>query len=186
MEKRMMILTCIFSALTLFFSVMCTTITIQNEKNRTELNSSSIIANNHQYYKLSIIYNQSNKLNISNLQPGDFIEKNFSVTNNNSDSIKYKIVWKNVNSTWNNMNVGFNELHPEEFTYSLNCTNGEYIENKKMPTTMNDSIILEELILKTNRTNECKLTISFLNLNKDQSYNLNKMFSGEYKVLIYE
>ena len=37
MEKRMMILTCIFSALTLFFSVMCTTITIQNEKNRTLL-----------------------------------------------------------------------------------------------------------------------------------------------------
>ena len=186
MEKRMVILTCIFSALTLFFSVMCTTITIQSEKNRTEVNSSSILANNHQYYKTSIIYEQNNNLNINNLSPGDSIEKEFSITNSNSDTITYKITWQNVNSIWNNQTIGYNEIHPEEFVYSLACSNGESVVNKAMPLNSNDQIILEKLSLKTNRTNKCKLTISFINMNKDQSYNYNKSFGGEYKVLIYE
>jgi len=179
-----MLLTCFFSMLTLISSIICSSLVFYNEKARTDVNSNKVLKANNIYKNTSIIYNQSNTLNLSSLTPGYTLEQTFSITNNNSNTIKYKIEWQNITSTWNyNEN---NNAHPEEFIYSLACTNGERISNKQMPTDTNDLLIIDELELKTNKSNDCTLTIKFTSTGNDQSYNLNKSFRGTYKVIIKE
>lgn len=176
-----MLLTCFFSVLTLISSIICSCLVFYNEKARTDVNSNKVLAANNIYKNTSIIYNQNNTLSLTNLNPGYTLEKTFSITNNNSNTIKYNLTWSNVTTTWNQ-----NNSHPEEFTYSIACTNGERVNNKQMPTSEEEFLILDDLELKTNKTNDCTITIKFINTGQDQSYNLNKTFTGKYKVNIKE
>lgn len=180
MGKKWMILVCLFSILTFLSSVICTMLVFFNEEARTSLNSNTVIASNKTYKSSSIIYNEPNNLAITGLNPGDSITKSFTITNNNSNTIRYKIVWDNVTSTWNDSG------HPEEFIYSISCSNGENIGNKQMPIDNKNNTILENLELKTNKTNTCTITITFVNKEIDQSYNINKTFGGTYKVVVTE
>lgn len=185
MDKKWMILTCFFSVLTFVSSVICSCLVFYNEKARTEVNSNKVLAVGNLYKSTSIIYNQSNHLNLSSLSPGFTVEKSFSITNNYSNTIIYDIVWDKVITTWNYSDNGLS-AHPEEFVYSISCTNGEKIDNKQMPVEENDYNILSSLELKTNKSNECTIKITFINNGLDQSYNLNKSFSGTYKVVVKE
>lgn len=150
-----------------------------NDEIRTEANSSKVLANKNIYKRTSIIYDTNNNLKISSINPGYNLEKKFSITNNNSNTIKYLIEWENVTSTWSSGN-GI----PAEFVYTLNCSNGEKVTSKQMP--LNNEIIIDDLELQTNKTNECSIKISFINTGQDQSYNLNKTFTGTYKVVVKE
>ena len=185
MEKRLLILTCFFSVLTLISSIICSSLIFYNEKAITEVNSNKVIASNNIYKSTSIIYNKNNTISLSGINPGYSLEQKFTISNNNSNTIKYNIEWKNVVSTWN-VSSNNMQVHPEEFIYSVSCTNGEKVENKTMPTSEKDYIILENLELKTNKTNECTIKILFLNKGVDQSYNSNKSFKGTYKVIVIE
>lgn len=185
MDKRLLILTCFFSVLTLICSIICSSLVFYNEKTRTELNSNQVLATNNIYKNTSIVYNQNNTISLSGITPGFNVTQTFSVVNNNSNAIKYNIEWTDVVTTWNTPN---NEIapKPEEFIFSLTCNNGEKIENKTMPISEEDYIILENLELKTNKSNDCTIKISFLNKGVDQSYNFNKSFKGTYKVIVKE
>lgn len=183
MDKKMVLLTCFLSILTLIFSVICSSFIYFNDKRQTDSNGTKVLASNNIYKKISIVYNEDNNINVSNLIPGASIEKKFSITNENSNSIKYNIEWFNISSTWNKSLNNFKSI-PEEFVYSISCTDGEKIENKTMPFNNEKNIILENLELKTNKTNECIINIKFLNKEEDQSYNYNKEFKGTYKVVI--
>lgn len=185
MDKKLVILICFFSVLTLISSIICSSLVYLNETARTEANGNAVLAVNNTYKKASINYNQNNTLNLSGLQPGYSVTQNFNIVNNNSNTIKYNIEWTNVVSTWNNANDG-QTAHPEEFTYSLTCTNGEKVESKQMPISNDNNIILENLELKTNKTNECTITVVFKNTGLDQSYNYYKSFRGTYKVVVKE
>lgn len=184
MEKKWMILICFFSMLTLISSIICSSLVFYNEKARTDANSSKVLKSNNIYKNASIIYNQNNTLNLSSLNPGYTLEQTFLITNNNSNTMKYNLEWTDVVSTWYYSDS--NNAHPEEFAYSLACTNGERVNNKQMPDKEKDLIILENLELKTNKSNECTITIKFANTGKDQSYNANKSFKGTYKAVIKE
>ena len=142
------------------------------------------LADNNIYKSTSIIYEQNNTINLSSLNPGDTRSYSFDITNNNSDSIKYSIKWEDVTSTWYTSNT--NSSHPEEFVYSLVCSDGSKVENQTMPNTKEEKVIIKNLELKTNKVNTCKLTITFLNKNIDQTYNLNKIFGGTFKVIVEE
>lgn len=185
MDKKWMILTCFFSVLTFISSVICSCLVFYNEKARTEVNSNKVLATNNTYKSTTISYYQNNLLSLSELTPGYNLEQSFSIVNDNSNTIFYDIIWSNVTSTWN---ISTNNIppHPEEFIYSLVCSNGEKIEHKQMPIDNNDNVILENLELKTNKANDCTIKISFINTNLEQSYNLNKSFSGTYKIVVRE
>lgn len=185
MGKKWMILLCSFSVATLILTILSSCLVFYSEQARTNINSETVIATNNIYKSTSINYNQNNNLSLSNLVPGDLITHNFSITNNNSNTIYYSIVWNNITSTWENGN-NYQAAHPEEFVYNLTCSNGEKIENKQMPINNDDSTIIENLELKTNKTNDCTISFNFKNTGEDQSYNFNKSFGGTYKVIINE
>lgn len=185
MDKKLVILVCFFSVLTLISSIICSSLVFFNEKARTEVNSNKVLANNNIYKSTSIIYNNDNTFNLSGLNPGYSVEHSFSILNNNSNTIKYNIEWSDIISTWHTSDPGY-QAHPEEFIYSLSCSNGEKVDNKQMPTSTKDNIILENLELKTNKSNDCKIRVTFKSTGLDQSYNLNKSFKGTYKFVIKE
>lgn len=180
MDKRMMILVSFFSVATFISSIITSCLVFYNEKARTDINSNKVIANADIYKSSSINYYNNNKLNLSNLEPGANIVQKFSITNNNSNQITYNIEWNNISSDWDNGGK------PEELIYSISCTDGQKITNKQMPTEDSDVIILDNQELKTNKTNECTMTVNFKSTGQDQSYNLNKTFKGEYKIVIKE
>lgn len=184
MDKKWMVLLVFFSVVTLTSSIICSSLVYHSENNKTEVTSNQVLASNNTYKSTTIIYYQDNNLKLNSLNPGYTLNHKFTITNNNSNTIKYNIEWNNVSSTWNTQVEGFTETHPEEFVYSLTCTNGEKIVNKKMPITEADYHILDNLELKTNKSNDCTISITFINKNIDQSYNLNKVFGGTYKVKV--
>ena len=55
-----------------------------------------------------------------------------------------------------------------------------------MPTKKETITILDNLEIKTNKTNECSLRVEFKNIGMDQSYNNNKEFRGTYKIVVIE
>ena len=183
MAKKWMIVLCLFSVLTFICSFISSVTIIINENARTELNSTEVLASNNTYKSTSITYNNNNELNLNNLNPGHQITNTFTITNNHSNSVYYSIKWYNVSSTWGTAAQGAT-AHPEEFVYSINCTNGEQVNGKIMPTDKDDLTILKNLELKTNKSNTCTITITFKSTGLDQSYNLNKSFKGTYKVVV--
>jgi hypothetical protein len=180
MAKKWMVVLCVFSVLTFLCSLVSAITIIVNENARTELNSTEVLASNNTYKSTSIIYDQSNELYLLNLSPGYSQSNTFTITNNHSSEIKYSIKWYNVTSNWSEGG------HPEEFTYSVTCTNGEQATGKTMPSANEDLTIIEDLELKTNKSNTCTMTISFTSTGLDQSYNLNKTFKGTYKIVVKE
>lgn len=184
MDKKITILVCFFSVITLISSLTTSAFVFYSEQARTEANSSKVLATNNVYKSSSIVYNENNTLNLSGLTPGYSTTHTFSITNNNSNTIKYRIEWNNITSTWADATNG--TTHPEEFTYTLTCSNGEAIKQTTMPTSKKTIKILDNLELKTNKTNECTLKIEFQNLGIDQSYNNNKSFRGTYKIVVEE
>ena len=182
MDKKITILVCFFSVVTLISSLITSTLIFFNEQARTEANSNKVIATNNIYKSTSIVYNQNNTLNLSGLTPGYTNTHYFSITNNNSNSIRYRIEWESITSTWNEEVNG--SSHPEEFIYKLSCSNGETVNQTTMP--ISNTTILKDLELKTNKTNDCSLTVEFINTGVDQSYNNNKSFRGTYKIIVEE
>ena len=184
MDKKITILVCFFSVITLISSLVTSAFVFYSEQARTEANSNKVLATNNVYKSSSIVYSENNTLNISSISPGYSTTRTFSITNNNSNTIKYRIEWDNVTSTWEDSSSL--SSHPEEFVYTLSCSNGEAVKETIMPTKNKTVNILENLELKTNKTNECTLKIEFKNLNIDQSYNDNKSFRGTYKIVVEE
>ena len=184
MEKKILVLVCFFSALTLIVSISSSALVFYNEQARTEANSNKVLATNNIYKSNSIVYNQTNTYNLSGIAPGYTSTHTFSITNNNSNTTMYKIVWENVTSTWGDVIDGIS--HPEEFVYSVTCSNGEAVKSTQMPINRESKVILDNLELKTNKTNECTLKVEYIKTGLDQSYNNNKSFRGTYKVIVKE
>ena len=174
MDKKWMILLCTISILTLISSIICSCIVFYNEQARTETNSNKVLANNYTHKNTTINYYQNNQLNIINITPGYKIEQRFSITNNNSDTIKYNIVWENIKSNWTN----------NDFIYTISCSDGQNITNQVLPNNNEKNIIFQNLELKTNKTNECTIRLEYLN--QENTINNNNLFSGTYKIIITE
>lgn len=174
-----------FSVLTFVFAATSCAFVFYSEKIHTKINGDSVVASNNIYKSTSVVYNGSNNVNLSDLNPGDTRNYTFEITNNNSNTIKYEIEWENVNSNWHIATNGAIEAHPEELVYSVTCTDGKNVSNQQMPTTSSTSI-LKDAELKTNATNTCTLSITFIKNENDQSYNLYKSFGGTYRVIVKE
>ena len=177
MGKKWLILLSSFAILTFISSLISIIIVLNITNTKSEINGNTLISNGSNYQNTIITYYTDNNISLNNLNPGDKIIKKFTISNENSNDLKYKIVWQSVQSTWED-----NNGNPEEFTYTLTCSKGEKI-SRKMP--IKDEIIIEDLELKTNEINNCTLTIDFININdNEQAYNLNKSFNGKYNIQI--
>lgn len=183
MGKKWSILLCIFSMLTFISSITYNVFLISNDKNRTELNSNSVLASNNTYNKVYINYEYDNHFNLTNLLPTQSISKSFSITNNNTKEIMSSIIWENVKSNWGTNQYDSSLVHPEELVYELNCSDGTII-TKQMPINNEDNIILDNLKIKSNSINTCTIKVEFIQKETDQSYNYDKNFEGTYKVVI--
>ena len=175
MDRKWMIVTCFFSIVTFISSIICSSLIFYNEKNRTEINSEKVLATNTIYKNSTIIYDENNSIDFSNVSPGYTTTKKFSITNNNSNVIKYKIYWSDVVSTF----------EPDKLIYSLSCSNGEKTSGKSIPTEEEDYIIVDNAELKTNSTNNCSITISYTN-NDEYLADQNRSFGGKYQIEIIE
>ncbi len=175
MDRKWMIITCFFSIVTFISSVICSSLIFYNEKNRTEINSEKVLATNTVFKNSSIIYNENNMIDFSNVAPGYSTERKFSITNNNSNATKYRIYWSNIISTF----------ETDKLTYSLSCSNGEKISNKQIPTTEEELNIIDETEIKTNSTNNCTITVTYTN-NDEYIQEQNRSFGGKYQIEIIE
>ena len=185
MDKKIVILVCFFSLFTLISSLISSAFIFCSEQARTEANSNKVLATNNIYKSTSIIYNQNNKFNLSGLKPGYKTTHSFSITNNNSNTIKYKIEWSNITSTWGEKISGISR--PDDFQYTLVCSNGEAVQKTTMPYNEENLLIIDNMELKTNKTNECNLTVEYLDLGIiNQSQNNSNSFRGIYKIIVKE
>jgi hypothetical protein len=175
MDRKWMIITCFFSIVTFISSIICSSLIFYNEKNRTEINSEKVLAANKVYKNSTVIYNENNSIDFSNVSSGYTVTRDFSITNNNSNPIKYSVMWSNIVSTFNS----------EKLTYSLSCSNGEKITNRQIPTKENEYDILKEAELKTNSTNNCTITINYADSDEFVEEQ-NQSFGGKYQVKIIE
>ena len=96
--------------------------------------------------------------------------------------IWYKVLIKTFSFLYFSIICLFVGIHN---TYKLN--EKTKIENKQMPLADDEDLtIINNLELKTNKTNDCTITFSFVSKDGDQSYNFNKSFGGTYKVVVEE
>ncbi|MBQ4030212.1 MAG: hypothetical protein II625_00540 [Bacilli bacterium] len=180
MDRKWMIVACFFSILTFISSIICSSLIFYNEKNRTEINSEKVLATNNIFKTSQIIYKQDSTINFSNVSDGYSVSRTFSVVNNNSNVIKYKVVWSNIVSSYDN----------QMLTYSLSCSNGEKVADKQIPSNDKEYTIIDNVEVKTNSTNNCTITINYSDkeeLEEEQPEEpTNRSFGGKYQVIIIE
>ena len=113
-------------------------------------------------------------ITFSNLNPGDKIEKTFTVTNEGNVKAEYVIYLENI---VNNLE------YTEDLVYTITCVSGDCSNVSETEfQTKNTSIVTE--VIEANKTNEYKLTITYLAQPKDQSIDMNKKISA--KINIYD
>ena len=177
-----MIVACFFSILTFISSIVCSSLIFYNEKNRTEINSEKVLAANNIYKTSQIVYKQESTINFANVSNGYSVSRTFSVINSNSNTIKFKVVWVNIVSTYENQNL----------TYSLSCSNGEKVTDKQIPSTDKEYTIIDNVELKTNNIDNCTITINYKEdeVVTEEEAQLeeptNRSFGGKYQVIIIE
>lgn len=156
MDKRLAILISSFSILTFTISLISSILIVNSENARTEKNGSEILSK-EQSNRLLINFETNNELELINLTPGYNLSTNFTIINNSREKIRYNIKWIKVNSSFKNID------NPESFIYSLNCSNGEKIEEKQMPLSIDEQSIYDNLEINPNEENKCSLFINFKN-----------------------
>ena len=174
MYKKWPILVVVFSLLTFIISSLSSVLVFYSEQERTNINGNDILASKKIYKSTTITYENNNNLTLSSINSGYELIQNFSIANNNSDSIRYDILWtdvKNIQSTLDN-----------NFIYNLNCSDGTNITNQVMP--IEDTKIVSDIELATNKINNCTITIKYTSPTPEVL--VNKSFGGTYKVVVKE
>ena len=114
-----------------------------------------------------IIISDGAKVTSQNIIPGDSVTSVFNVQNQNAVSICFGLVWTDV----------LNEFtRKQDLVFTLKEENGEtLLENVKFPSTNNQTII-EGLSIPAKTTKKYILTVTYKNVNEDQTTDMNKKF----------
>ena len=166
MGKKWWILICIFSILTFTSSIITSVLLFNIENHRNEIKTNNLKGTKKIYQNTLITYYGDNDLHLTNLLPGNRIERSFSITNNNSESIEYNIAWENVSTSWDEGN--------ENFIYTLTCDDFT-LTSITMPNSDN---IIKNGIINSNKTNNCILTIETL----QNEFNFENSFDATYTI----
>ncbi len=103
------------------------------------------------------------------LNPGDSISKEFKVSNIGDSTAHYAIYFRELTNTFKH----------EELVYKLeNLTTGEIVvPDMPVPTSLTDNLIKSPIAATAGSTIRYKLTVTFMNTDRDQLDNLNSEFS---------
>ena len=170
MGKKWMILICFFCVLTFISSITTTILLFNIENHHDEIKTTGIKGSNKNYQNTFITFNGENNIKIDNIFPGNRIEKSFSITNNNSDSIRYGISWQNITTSLTEEN--------ENFYYLLKCDD---LSTPIIAMPISNATIANNLELKGNHTNNCTITIEVGN-----DMPLDNNFNASYIIKIDE
>ena len=134
-----------------------------------------------------------NKLEKNNFTPKDIIQKNFKIKVTPTKDIKevtYRIYLKIDENTFEKCdNTNFNEvtnnceLDAQELIYRFKNSSGEIIKEGDLTGVTGEIDITRDTKIQEVATEyEYKVEIEFVDTNKDQNHNINKVFNGEIKV----
>lgn len=121
---------------------------------------------------MEITYTETSNVTLENAYTGDSLTKTFTVANTGNTDVYYNVTLEDVVN---------NFAKPEELTYRIEEVSGAATNYSTLPTS--DATILSDIKIKTGETHSYSLTIKFLSLSTDQSYNMGKTFSGKINVV---
>ena len=121
--------------------------------------------------KVEITFNDNNNLIEGNdIRPGWTCEKEITITNTGNVDVNYDLVWKELE----------NEIEKDELIYTIEYDSN--ISNEVVPYLSagkyNNKKIFNNII-KSGESQTYKVNFEFKNINANQNYNENKIFSGE-------
>ncbi len=133
-------------------------------------------------YKDCASSNEESCANINkDLAPGESVEKIFEITNTSSRDLSFNIYFKEL----------FNSFSNDDLVYKIENTTTNEVIVAETPLRFSelklyDLIIKQDINIKANSTDQYKLTITFLNKEENQNYNMDASYSlkltiGEYK-----
>ena len=157
--SAIMILFCLmYSVSYAYFSVKVTNDFNGGNKGSTVIGSDTV---------KDIIISDGTKVTSSNIIPGESVTSDFTVQNPNGIAICFGFDWTDV----------LNEFtRKQDLVFTLKEENGEtLLENVEFPSTNNQTII-EGLSIPAKTTKKYILTVTYKNVNEDQTADMNKKF----------
>ncbi len=133
-------------------------------------------------YKDCASSNEESCANINkDLAPGESVEKIFEITNTSSRDLSFNLYFKEL----------FNSFLNDDLVYKIENTTTNEVIVAETPLRFSELklyslIIKQDINIKANSTDQYKLTITFLNKEENQNYNMDASYSlkltiGEYK-----
>lgn len=122
---------------------------------------------------MEITYTETSNVTLENAYTGDSVTKTFTVKNTGDTDVYYNVVLENVVN---------NFAKKEELVYTISEASGAASKNNVIVPT-SDATILSDIKIAVGKTHSYTLTITFLSLETDQSYNMNKTFSGKINIV---
>lgn len=126
---------------------------------------------------LSATFTDGDTLNISNIEPGWSMQKEFSVENTGDVDVKYKIVW-------NTFTNGF--INKTDLLYSITSTSSPTgatcgtLTQTQLPSAAGD--IITDITIPAGTTCNYTMNLSYRETNTNQSSDMGKTFNGKLGV----
>lgn len=174
MERKLLWVLCALSIFTFTTSLFSSLLIFFNDNNHTKVNANSVVNKKTRYKRSMIVFENGNRVDLRNIGSG--FEKNyqFSVTNDNSDIIDYRIQWSGTYTDWNTSDYQF-------LLYALSCDNGVVLDNQNMPLTNEKKDVISSLKVNSNKTVVCDIKIKYKASYIEQT---NNMFISDIDVFI--
>ena len=116
------------------------------------------------------------KVETENMLPGDYIEKQFTVTNTGSLATSYDIYLSEVINTFTDKT---------DLVYSITSADGGYNTANPVQAPSASAKIIDNQSIAYNGVHHYTLRITFLNKNENQDDNQGKSFSGKIQINEY-
>ncbi|MEG2727015.1 MAG: TasA family protein [Bacilli bacterium] len=124
---------------------------------------------------LKLTYTDSAYINVEKALPPWTATKTIYVQNTGTGAVSYNILWENITNTF---------INKEFLTYSITSNNGGGTLSKTvLPNTGNNIIILSNINIIPGVTHTYNITFNYENSSTDQSSDMEKVFSGKFKIV---
>ena len=155
---------------------------------------------------LRLKYTDGKEISLSNAMPGDSVSKTVTVENIGTRDVKYSLYWDELINTIMHYELNYTMECKSYKNYGTSSQVESGTCNKifgKVPltesemtplsasvqtvdeTTSISALIKSKILIESGITHEYTITVSFDNLDYDQSYNMKKSFTGKISVREY-
>ena len=125
--------------------------------------------------KLSLTFNDTKEINVSDMMPGKVVEKTFTVKSDADEELTYNIKWKDITNTYS-----------EDVVYTLIRDKDVVVEETPMAKTNPEEYILTNIKIESGKKHEYILKIEYLNTDKAQVLSQNDIFSATVEIDVEE